>query len=168
MRRVLLISLIFGAMTMIAGALGSLATAAAPAKEMAVVDIPDKTKVLKATLQGKYIFVHDDEKMARGESCFYIYEFSQDPAGCSSFARSNSRAAPKGIEFLNGSSMAFHAARQAGSAVREDRRRRCPHSQSAVSAEHHGHSESIATRHKSLPGESHLLARQAILRVMRC
>lgn len=81
MKRVLLISLIFVAMTMIAGAPGSLATAAAPGKEMAVVDITDKTKVLKATLQGKYILVHDDEKMARGEPCFYIYEFSQDPAG---------------------------------------------------------------------------------------
>jgi hypothetical protein len=80
-RRVLLISLIFGAMTMIATALGSLATAAAPGKEMAVVDIPDKTKLLKATLQGKYIFAHDDEKMVRGEPCFYVYEYSQNVTG---------------------------------------------------------------------------------------
>lgn len=82
MRRVLLISLIFGAMTMIVSAPGSFAIAAAPpGKEMAVVDIPDKTTLVKATLQGKYILVHDDEKMARGEPCFYVYEYSQDAAG---------------------------------------------------------------------------------------
>ncbi|MEK6288426.1 MAG: hypothetical protein AABO57_22135 [Acidobacteriota bacterium] len=81
MRRVLLISLIFGAMTIIVSALGALATAGPPGKEMAVVDIPDRTKLLKATLEGKYILVHDDEKMARGEPCFYVYEYSQDPAG---------------------------------------------------------------------------------------
>lgn len=81
MRRVLLISLVFGSMTMIVSAVGSLAGAAQPGKEMAVVEIPDKTKLLKATLQGKYILVHDDEKMARGEPCFYVFEYSQDPAG---------------------------------------------------------------------------------------
>jgi hypothetical protein len=81
MRRVLLISLIFAATTMMISALGSLATAGPPGKEMAVVDIPDKTKLLKATLQGKYILVHNDEKMARGEPCFYVYEYSQDAAG---------------------------------------------------------------------------------------
>jgi hypothetical protein len=81
MRRVLLTSLIFGAMIMVVSALCSLATAAPPSKEMAVVDIPDKTRLLKTTLQGKYIFVHDEEKMAKGEPCFYVYDYSEDAAG---------------------------------------------------------------------------------------
>jgi hypothetical protein len=81
MRRILLISLIFGAMAMLLSVRAPCATAAPPGKEMAVVDIPDQTKLLKATLQGKYIFVHDDQKMARGEPCFYVYEYSQDAAG---------------------------------------------------------------------------------------
>jgi hypothetical protein len=81
MRRILLVTLIFGAMAMAISTLVSFATTAPPGKAMAVVDIPDKTKLLKAVLQGKYIFVHDDEMMARGEPCFYIYEYSQDQGG---------------------------------------------------------------------------------------
>jgi uncharacterized cupredoxin-like copper-binding protein len=80
MRRLLLTTLILSATAMIAGAFASFATAA-PGKEMAVVNIPDKTKLLKTTLQGKYIFVHDDLKMAKGEPCFYVYEYSENQAG---------------------------------------------------------------------------------------
>ena len=60
---------------------GRLALAQTPKKEMAVVDLPDKTKMMKEILQGKYIFVHDEERMAKGEPCFYIYKYSQDAAG---------------------------------------------------------------------------------------
>lgn len=81
MRRFLLITFIFGAMTIALSALVTLASAAGPGKEMSVVDMPDKTKLLKVVLQGKYIFIHDDEKMAQGEPCFYVYEYCQDPAG---------------------------------------------------------------------------------------
>ena len=81
MRRFLLITLILGAMVMIAAALASFAPAAPPGKDIAVVDIPDKTRLLKAELQGKYIFVHDDEKMAAGEPYFYVYRYSQDKSG---------------------------------------------------------------------------------------
>jgi hypothetical protein len=89
MRRVLLITcflgamaviFFFGAMAIIVSATGSL-SAGPPGKDMAVVDIPDKTKLEKTTLQGRYIFAHDDERMARGEPCFYVYEYSHDPAG---------------------------------------------------------------------------------------
>ena len=55
--------------------------AAPPGKDMAVVDIPEKTMLVKTALLGKYIFVHDDEKMASGEPCFYIYEYSENQAG---------------------------------------------------------------------------------------
>jgi hypothetical protein len=81
MRRFLLITFIFGAVTIAMSALVSFASATPPGKEMSVVDIPDKTKLLKVVLQGKYIFIHDDEKMAQGEPCFYVYEYSQDQAG---------------------------------------------------------------------------------------
>lgn len=81
MKRLLLMTLIFSATGMIVGAFASFATAAPPEKEMAVVNIPDKTKLLKTTLQGKYIFVHDDSKMAKGGPCFYVYEYSEDQAG---------------------------------------------------------------------------------------
>jgi hypothetical protein len=55
--------------------------AAPPGKEMAVVDLQDKTYLGKTALQGKYIFVHDDSGMAKGEACFYVYEYSQNETG---------------------------------------------------------------------------------------
>lgn len=86
MKRFLQISLIFAALAMIVGAQAlraqALRASAGPTgKDMSVVDLPDKTRVMKTVLQGRYIFVHDDEKMASGAACFYIYEYSADATG---------------------------------------------------------------------------------------
>src|SRR5258707_468964 len=81
MKRFSQVSLIFVAIAMVVGAPALRAHAAPPGKDMSVVDLPDKTRVMKTILQGKYIFVHDDEKMASGAACFYIYEYSADAAG---------------------------------------------------------------------------------------
>lgn len=81
MKRLLLITFMMGSVGAIASALASFAAAAPPDREIEVANIPDKTKLLKATLQGKYIFVHDDSKMAKGEPCLYVYEYSEDQAG---------------------------------------------------------------------------------------
>ena len=43
------------------------------AKEQAVVEFPQKVKLLNVVLKGEYVFVHDEEKMARGEACTYVY-----------------------------------------------------------------------------------------------
>lgn len=81
MRRFSIMTLIFGAVVIAMSSLVSFASAAPPGKEMSVVDIPDKTKLLKVVLQGKYVFIHDDDKMAQGEPCFYVYEYSEDQTG---------------------------------------------------------------------------------------
>jgi hypothetical protein len=48
----------------------------APAtKEGAVVEFTDKTKLAGETLLGKYYFEHDDERMARGEACMYVFTY---------------------------------------------------------------------------------------------
>ena len=57
------------------------AAAAPPGKEMAVVDLQDKTHLAKTVLQGKYIFVHDDSRMAKDEACFYVYEYTENEMG---------------------------------------------------------------------------------------
>jgi len=44
-----------------------------PAKHQVVVEFPQKVKLLDVVLKGEYVFVHDEEKMARGEACTYIY-----------------------------------------------------------------------------------------------
>jgi len=56
-------------------------TAAPPAKEIAVVDLQDKTHLGKTVLQGKYIFVHDDSRMAKDEACLYVYEYAENAMG---------------------------------------------------------------------------------------
>lgn len=81
MKRFVQMSLIFSALAIIVGAQALRAYAAPPAKDISVVDLPDKTRVVKTVLQGKYIFIHDDEKMAKGEACFCVYEYSADAAG---------------------------------------------------------------------------------------
>lgn len=74
--------LTLAAVAVIAGAAClSAVQAQTPKKEMAVVDLSDKTKVMKEILQGKYIFLHDEERMAKGEPCFYVYKYSEDAGG---------------------------------------------------------------------------------------
>jgi len=51
------------------------------AKETAVVELTDKTQLLEAVLQGKYLFEHDDERMARGEPCMHVYNYANGKAG---------------------------------------------------------------------------------------
>jgi len=43
-------------------------------KERATVEFTEPVRVLNVVLKGKYLIVHDDEKMAAGEACTYIYE----------------------------------------------------------------------------------------------
>lgn len=63
------------------GASAGSAAASPTGKEMAVVDLQDKTHLAKTVLQGKYIFVHDDSRMAKDEACFYVYEYAQNETG---------------------------------------------------------------------------------------
>lgn len=81
MKRMTLIVSICAAVVLAGTALARLAVAQTPKKDVAVVDLPDKTKMMKEVLQGKYIFVHDEEAMAKGQPCFYVYKYSQDAAG---------------------------------------------------------------------------------------
>lgn len=39
-----------------------------------VAEFIEPVKVLNVVLKGKYLIVHNDERMARGEECTYIYE----------------------------------------------------------------------------------------------
>jgi|SRR5215467_11696162 len=68
--------------------------ASTPRVEKAVVEFPQQVKLLDVFLKGSYLFVHDEDKMARGEACTYIYEFIDGKQGklvtsfhCSPIAR---------------------------------------------------------------------------------
>jgi hypothetical protein len=43
-------------------------------KERAVTNFSQPVKLLSVTLKGEYLFVHDDEAMARGEACTFVYK----------------------------------------------------------------------------------------------
>jgi hypothetical protein len=49
--------------------------------QQAVVAFDEPTRLLNVTLKGQYLFVHDDERMARGEACTYVYTYTQDKQG---------------------------------------------------------------------------------------
>jgi hypothetical protein len=44
-----------------------------PRIERAVVQFTEPVKLLSVTLKGEYVFVHDEDKMAAGEACSYVY-----------------------------------------------------------------------------------------------
>ena len=45
----------------------------APRKERAIVEFPESVKLMGVFLKGEYLVVHDEERMARGEPCTYVY-----------------------------------------------------------------------------------------------
>lgn len=81
MKRLMMTTLISAAVVMIGTAMAGSLPADHPKKDMEVVDLTEKTKLAKEILQGKYIFVHDEEKMAQGQPCFYVYSYSENSAG---------------------------------------------------------------------------------------
>lgn len=50
---------------------------AAPRRESAVVEFAQTVKLGGVLLRGEYLIVHDQERMARGEACTYVYHGKQ-------------------------------------------------------------------------------------------
>lgn len=48
--------------------------AKAGTKHKATVEFIDPVQLLNVTLKGRYIVIHDDEAMARGEACTFVYK----------------------------------------------------------------------------------------------
>jgi len=48
--------------------------ASAAKKEQAVMRFDQAVELMGVTLKGSYLFVHDDQAMARGEACTYVYK----------------------------------------------------------------------------------------------
>jgi len=58
---------------LIGGSFAPTGKAKTSTKQSVVVEFPEKVKLLDVFLKGEYVFVHDEEKMARGEDCTYVY-----------------------------------------------------------------------------------------------
>lgn len=69
---ILLVALLF-AVTISGSSL--VASKAAPSgKKQALMQFTEPVRLMGVVLKGEYLFVHDDEAMARGEACTFVYK----------------------------------------------------------------------------------------------
>ncbi|HXG67425.1 MAG TPA: hypothetical protein VNO70_20135 [Blastocatellia bacterium] len=68
-----IIGIFAGAVVLGCGILTTLGDTDKPAKEQATVRFNEMVKLRDVLLKGDYLFVHDDERMAQGEACLYVY-----------------------------------------------------------------------------------------------
>lgn len=52
----------------------------APKRESAVVEFTNTVKLADVLLRGQYLIVHDEERMAKGEACTYVYSGTAEKA----------------------------------------------------------------------------------------
>src|SRR6516225_11053130 len=52
-----------------------------PRNESAVVEFPQTVLVNGVFLKGDYLVIHDEARMAKGENCTYIYEYTANEQG---------------------------------------------------------------------------------------
>lgn len=75
MRSLFLFIAFLGALTLSTGIVPSVSNAANTAKKQrAVMKFSEPVQLMGAELKGEYLFVHNDEAMARGEACTYVYK----------------------------------------------------------------------------------------------
>ncbi len=51
-----------------------------PKRESAVVEFTNTVKLANVLLRGQYLIVHDEERMAKGEACTYVYSGAVEKA----------------------------------------------------------------------------------------
>lgn len=76
MKRVVIAASMFAALMMTIGAFASHARAEAKNNERATIEFTQTVKLLDVVLKGEYLIVHDEDKMAKGEDCTYVYDRS--------------------------------------------------------------------------------------------
>lgn len=80
MRRFIFTAFILSASFLIVSGIKA-GAADAPLKEVAVVEFNRPVKLMDQFLVGRFLFVHDDERMAQGHACAYIYDYSAGQQG---------------------------------------------------------------------------------------
>ena len=73
MKSLILLAALLFALTISGSSL--VASKAAPSgKKQAVMRFTEPVRLMGVVLKGEYLFVHDDEAMARGETCTFVYK----------------------------------------------------------------------------------------------
>ena len=79
MKKVLLFIALICAVTLGSSLAPSVSTATSAAKkDRAVMTFTQPVILMGVTLNGEYLFVHDDAAMARGEACTFVYKGTAD------------------------------------------------------------------------------------------
>jgi hypothetical protein len=81
MKRFAFAILVLGALVLGAGTPAVTGTDKNTRVQQAVVDFDTPTKLLNVMLKGRYLFVHDEARMAKGEACTYVYNYAEDKRG---------------------------------------------------------------------------------------
>jgi len=74
MKRLLIGVSLLAAMMITFGALATHADTEAKKQHRATIQFNEPVKLLNVFLKGEYTFVHDEDKMAKGEDCTFIYD----------------------------------------------------------------------------------------------
>jgi hypothetical protein len=77
MKRIVLAAFALFSLLVLTGSLWPSGSQAAPHRESAVVEFTQTVKLGGVLLRGEYLIVHDEERMARGEACTYVYRGRQ-------------------------------------------------------------------------------------------
>jgi hypothetical protein len=73
MKRLLFATSILGALITI-GVFAAQANTEAKKTERATIQFNEPVKLLNVILKGEYLFVHDEDKRAKGDDCSYVYD----------------------------------------------------------------------------------------------
>jgi hypothetical protein len=76
MKRVVIAASMFAALMITIGVFASHTRAEAKPNERATIEFTQTVKLLNVVLKGEYLVVHDEDKMAKGEDCTYVYDRS--------------------------------------------------------------------------------------------
>ena len=81
MKRVVIAILFAGALMMVSSGFAMTGVTSDAKVQKAVVVFDEPVKLLNVILKGQYLFVHDDELMAQGKACTYVYNYAEGKQG---------------------------------------------------------------------------------------
>jgi hypothetical protein len=76
MKRSLLLIAVLCAMILSGNLLSATGKTHTSKRQTAEVEFRDQVKLFNVALKGRYLIVHDDEMMARGETCTFVYDLN--------------------------------------------------------------------------------------------
>jgi hypothetical protein len=74
MKRLLFAASMFTALVITIGVFTAQAKAEPKKNERATIEFTETVKLMGVFLKGEYVIVHDEDKMAKGQDCTYVYD----------------------------------------------------------------------------------------------